>query len=308
MGRKVDNNFFTLPASIGEGFVRMEELPNNLSALIMNFRLNTDMHFEQSKSKEELYSLRFEEIVVPDSFVTQIDSEYLKDTRHQHTSAFLVCNLFDVGYFVHKGTHMKCITIQMTKDWLAKYMRMDIYDEILQHYISMKTASLHMEPLDSEYKRIIAEINEVNQNHPTHITLVQNRIMALIERFFNNLYEKRNNFKSSLKANMSDIEMIRKIEQIITADLTGHCPTINELARIAAMSPSKLKQLFKDIYGKPIYQYYQFNRMQKARSMLLSNKFSVKEVGMSLGYVNLSSFSAAFRKEFKVLPSKLLRA
>ena len=48
--------------------------------------------------------------------------------------------------------------------------------------------------------------------------------------------------------------------------------------------------------------------MQKAKSMLLSNKFSIKEVGMSLGYVNMSNFSAAFRKEFKVLPSQLVRA
>ena len=163
-----------------------------------------------------------------------------------------------------------------------------------------------MEPLDIEYKRVMNETIGVDEDHPTHVTLIQNRIMALIERFFNNLYEKRYQFQYQVKATTYDIEQIRHVEHVITADNVEACPSINELAKMVSMSPSKLKQLFRDVYGKPIYQYYQFYRMQKAKTMLLSKKFSIKEVGMSLGYANLSNFSAAFRKEFKILPSELL--
>lgn len=196
----------------------------------------------------------------------------------------------------------------MDKEWLGKYLRMDIYDEIVQEYIALKTASLHMEPLDAEYKRLMADIIDVKEEHPTHVTMIQNRIMALVERFFNNLYEKRYQFKYQVKANTYDIEQVRKVELAITGDLAHPCPTINELSKMVSISPSKLKQLFRDVYGKPIYQYYQFNRMQKAKAMLLSKKFSIKEVGLSLGYTNLSNFSAAFRKEFNILPSELINS
>jgi AraC-like DNA-binding protein len=263
------------------------------------------MHFEQSKSDEEFYSLRFEESFVSQPLITQIDGEYVKDSRPMHNSAYLVCNYFDLGYFFSKGSHVKCITIQMTKEWLGKYLRMEVYDEIVQQYLALKTASLHMEPLDAEYKRIMLEIIELNESHPSHNAVLVNRTMAMVERFFNNLYEKRYQFRYQVKASTYDIEQIRKVEQVITANLTEPCPTINELSKMVSMSPSKLKQLFKDVYGRPIYQYYQFHRMQKAKAMLLSKKFSVKQVGLSLGYASLSNFSAAFRKEFNILPSEL---
>jgi AraC-like DNA-binding protein len=74
------------------------------------------------------------------------------------------------------------------------------------------------------------------------------------------------------------------------------------------MSPSKLKKQFKDVYGMPIYEYFQKNRMQKAREMLLEGNRSVKAVGMELGFSNLSNFSLAFKKEFDELPSELLKS
>ncbi len=306
MGTRMINNRIEVPSSLGSGYVQFLDLPNNLLAFIMNFTLNDDMHYEQSKSDQELYSLRFEETEVPQSLTTQIDREFYKDSRHHHNSVYLVCSLFDVGYYFSKGTHVQCITVQMDNEWLGKYLKMEVYDEIVQHYIALKTASLNMEPLDAEYKRLMADMIGLREDHPTPVTLLHNRTMALIERFFNSLYEKRLQFRYQVKASTYDIEQIRKVEQMITADPSEPCPTINELAKAVSMSPSKLKQLFRDVYGKPIYQYYQFYRMQKARAMILSQKFSIKQVAMSLGYSNFSNFSAAFRKEFNILPSALI--
>jgi AraC-like DNA-binding protein len=45
--------------------------------------------------------------------------------------------------------------------------------------------------------------------------------------------------------------------------------------------------------------------MQMARDLLLSGDFSVKEVGIQVGYSNLSNFAAAFKKEFHLLPSEI---
>ncbi|MEJ7768576.1 MAG: AraC family transcriptional regulator [Chitinophagaceae bacterium] len=305
MGTRVINNRFLVPSDIGDGYVQQADMINGISAFIMNFTLHTDMHFEQSKSVEELYSLRFEESFVKEALITQIDSEYHKDSRAVHNSAYLVCNYFDLGYFFSKGSHVKCVTLQLTKEWLAKYLQMEVYDEIVQQYVSLKTASLHIEPLDAEYKRLLVDIIDSNQSHPSHVAALENRMMSLIERFFNNLYEKRYQYKYQVRASTFDIEQIRLVEQAVTEDVSEPCPSINDLSKMVSMSPSKLKQLFRDVFGKPIYQYYQFHRMQKAKAMLLSRKFSVKQVGISVGYASLSNFSAAFRKEFKVLPSEL---
>ena len=44
---------------------------------------------------------------------------------------------------------------------------------------------------------------------------------------------------------------------------------------------------------------------QLAKVLLLSHKYSIKEIGLQLGYANFSNFSIAFKKEFNLLPSKL---
>ncbi len=43
--------------------------------------------------------------------------------------------------------------------------------------------------------------------------------------------------------------------------------------------------------------------MNRAKVLMLTHKYSIKEIGSQLGYSNLSNFSIAFKKEFKQLPS-----
>jgi AraC-like DNA-binding protein len=66
--------------------------------------------------------------------------------------------------------------------------------------------------------------------------------------------------------------------------------------------------LFKEVYGYPIYEYYQRYRMERARAMLLSGEHSVKETGYQLGYKSLSNFAKAFRQVFEYAPSDLTKA
>jgi AraC-like DNA-binding protein len=48
--------------------------------------------------------------------------------------------------------------------------------------------------------------------------------------------------------------------------------------------------------------------MQKARLMLLSGNYAVKDIGYTLGYSNLSNFTLAFKKVYGKLPSDVLRS
>ena len=97
------------------------------------------------------------------------------------------------------------------------------------------------------------------------------------------------------------------MESILTGEEVVIPPTIKELARSVAMSESKLKKLFKAVYNLPIYEYFQKHRMQKAKLMLLSERYAIKDVGYKLGYANLSNFTLAFKKIYGKLPSDLIK-
>jgi AraC-like DNA-binding protein len=96
-----------------------------------------------------------------------------------------------------------------------------------------------------------------------------------------------------------------QVEKELLEDFSKTPPTVEALAKKHSIGVSRLKRQFKQVYGKPVYEYYQKYRMAKAKALLLSGDFTVKEVGYKLGYQNLSNFANAFKKEFGVLPSSL---
>ena len=135
----------------------------------------------------------------------------------------------------------------------------------------------------------------------------QNKILRVIERFFAWLYNEMQMISDRSGISLQDIGAAQKIESLLTNDVTQLPPTIKEMARDAAMSESKLKKVFKAVYGLPPYEYYQQQRMHKARLMLLTGQYSIKDVGYTLGYANLSNFTLAFKKVFGQLPRDLVK-
>jgi AraC-like DNA-binding protein len=104
-----------------------------------------------------------------------------------------------------------------------------------------------------------------------------------------------------------DLEAILQIQDRLQANYLDEFPTIQALARSVLMSESKFKKLYKKAFGTSPFEYYQKNRMQKAREMILEGRFTISEIGNMLGYQNLSNFSSSFKKEFSELPSNMLR-
>ncbi|SDG20108.1 AraC-type DNA-binding protein [Dyadobacter soli] len=81
-------------------------------------------------------------------------------------------------------------------------------------------------------------------------------------------------------------------------------PNIAALAREAGMSEPKLRKLFKQTFGKGVFEYYQSARMVEAARLLREKHLSVSEVGYRLGFTNLSHFSRVFEQHIGAKPKK----
>jgi len=71
------------------------------------------------------------------------------------------------------------------------------------------------------------------------------------------------------------------------------------------MSSTKLKKRFKEVYGMKLYEFYNYNRLSRARHWIELGEATVKEAAFRSGYSNLSNFSKAFKKEFGISPHKV---
>ncbi|HEX9513422.1 MAG TPA: AraC family transcriptional regulator [Puia sp.] len=302
----VENNRLVFPERIASGSLTFVKLPNGIHVNIINCRMNQDWLICRKKIREEYYILRFHELTIPDTLEIRIGKERLKESNTTRSIAYLTNTLSDWAYLGAKGTIYKGIDVLFDAVWLAGYLGVGNIDDVLSTYLSLQVENVHTEPLDSEYRRLMQEVVEVDDNSPMRLAIIQNRIMLLIERFFMRIYERKKNSYFDVPLSKADIDRMMQVEASLTRNIFEPAPTINQLSKMVSISESKLKKDFKLIYGLPVYEYFQKIRMQAAKDKLLSGVHSVKEVAMELGYSNLSNFTIAFKKEFGLLPSKLL--
>jgi len=304
----VENNRLLFPEAIATGSLTFVKLPNGIHVNIINCRMNQDWLLCRKKIKEEYYTLRFHELTIPDTLEIRIGKERLRESNTTRSIAYLTNTLSDWAYLGAKGTVYKGIDVLFDAVWLGGYLGVKNIDDVLSTYLSLQVENVHTEPLDSEYRRLMQEVVEVDDSSPMRLAIIQNRVMLLIERFFMRIYERKKNSFFDVPLSKTDIDRMMQVEASLTRNIFEPAPTISQLSKMVAISESKLKKDFKLIYGLPVYEYFQKMRMQAAKDKLLSGDHSVKEVAMELGYSNLSNFTIAFKKEFGLLPSKLLTA
>lgn len=92
----------------------------------------------------------------------------------------------------------------------------------------------------------------------------------------------------------SQVDVVKQIAEHMTDNLNRRI-TIDELSQKFCISATALKNLFKEIYGKPISTYMKEYRIQKAKAMLIETDQSILEIAMAVGYESQSKFGAVFR-------------
>lgn len=85
-------------------------------------------------------------------------------------------------------------------------------------------------------------------------------------------------------------------------------PTLEQLSRTYYMGAHKIQAGFRSLFGLSVFGFLKEFRLQRARLLFEEGNMNVSEVAWAIGYINLSHFSAAFRKRFGVLPKAYLKS
>ncbi len=88
----------------------------------------------------------------------------------------------------------------------------------------------------------------------------------------------------------------------------SRAPNMPHLASVAGMSESKLRRLFRQVFGMSPYDYYQTVRMHEAARLLREAKLSVSEAGYQLGFENLSHFTRVFKQHLSQKPKQYAKS
>ncbi len=302
----MEENLLHLPLSMGAGFFSAYNLPDGLSVMINDANFNDGLLIRRhSVTNQQYFILQFNEPL------THSAGDYGSSTE-QHVydipknSILLTSSLMDTIFIIPPKIRIRSVRIIFGNDFLNGFIGNEMADKFLSNYFSMLLKHRTREPIGTDYRIIMDELIKEKIEHPLRLKFIYNRALLLIEKFVTGFIGKLEKNQQIIKLKDDEISRLIIVESLLVKDYSGVPPTIAALSKVATMSPTKLKKDFKAMYGLPVYEYYQKNRMMRAKALLMEGRYAVKEVGMMVGYTNLGHFAASFKKEFGVLPSEMV--
>jgi AraC-like DNA-binding protein len=282
----VRGGILELPSQIGEGTIHAAHLPSGFSYVIMSFNLRDDLVLYRRESSPRGLCLFFN------------PAPFLSSTAREQETAFA------------RDSFVKRIGIFFPAAFLRQHLRKDILEDLFR-YTDSHPAPTAKEPIPFEYRSLIDDIFAADGRSVLSHFILHNRVLLLAEKFLNAFLTKATfslpDGKAWIKGKEKDLDALKGIVQILSDNQLNKFPSIETLSKTAMMSSTKLKTRFKQIYGMKLYEFYNRNRLEQAREMLKTGDFSVKQVGINIGFSNLSNFAKAFKKEFGVLPKEVLK-
>ncbi|MDB5229568.1 MAG: helix-turn-helix transcriptional regulator [Chitinophagaceae bacterium] len=288
---KNELNNLTIDNELAKGYCWTFTTTDNINLVVFECLVKEEMDVDHFASHGSTYILSFIE-----ASSTDAQRQPVKKVNLYNGSA-------DIHRHIPANTSVRLLMIFIERKHLLQLMDEEAVDALLSNYFERLLKNGKASFPDTDYRGLLEELIAPEIKHPLKHHFIANRIMLLVEKFVTKNLQKREHQETSFSD--SEISRLMKVEGILVKDFSLQPPTIDELSKISAMSPTKLKKDFKCLYGLPIYEYFQKNRMIKARMMISSGEYSIKQVGRMVGYTNLSHFASSFKKEFGILPSEL---
>ena len=278
-GARVANDRVFLPETLGEGFIQEVCLDNGLALCLHHYTLKQEFILRRhaSAEKTEVLTMKFD--------------------RGKEVE-FGTSNFF-TELKIPPDTETNLLVIVTTRQMLLNLLKPGQESPFIENTIRDNSSFVLHEDITGEMERTLNQLNLIDDSTELPALLYQIKAQELIYLLFTRLFSRKE--EASVSVNREDAERIYAVRARLLSDLSSP-PQLPDLARNIGMSATKMKQLFRQIFGDSIYNYYQTARMNEAAHQL--GRLSVSQVGFNVGFTNLSHFARLFEKHHRMKPKR----
>ncbi|MDE1191750.1 MAG: AraC family transcriptional regulator [Arachidicoccus sp.] len=298
----IRDNSISIPASIGEGYIKKIEFGEGFKLLIHHYNLIKDFTIKRNAAivSNDLVSIFFYNNEQPINLVYN-DGKPVKFSQTNDSAIQITSSDMNsvIKFPANSKTHYCVVGMPASK--LSILLNIEKPNSLIQDIIGGQKSFVYFESMNQETKKDLKKLAEINVQTSLSNFYYKIKVQQLLYNLFSEL-QKRDNKPHQL-INNADAEKLLVLRNLILEDLSKP-PVLATLSKLIGMSKTKMKQLFKQTFGDTIYNYYQKKRMEEAAFLLKQAGYSVSHVGYQLGFSNLSHFSRLFEKQFGITPKK----
>lgn len=297
LGTEVKNRRVEIPEEFGKGYCSGFVFNQHIRMLILNYELKEDLIVKNPDiiAQGRMILFKFQNIFPK----TEIPS--VTNRVNDIPSVLIATSTLNTDTVIPIQTNIASINIEIDADYLSGLFDLPEKSQVLQGLLQNTQPLLFEQMIYPSLQKVVDEMMTESVNEIFKLFFLRIKAEELVCRLLVEL--DRREEKHLYALNTIDIQTIYKIRTKIIERLEIP-PVIKELAAGANMSPTKLKRLFKQVFGNSIFSYYQEFRMKEASRLLKEENRSVSDVGYQLGFTNLSHFSRVFKEHIGVKPKR----
>nr|WP_315223782.1 AraC family transcriptional regulator [uncultured Flavobacterium sp.] len=295
------NGVLNFPPHIGTGYIRRLKINHKMHIFIRKFELKEEriVRRENIENDKNLVIIGFHNIIKCKNDVADNPSGLLF-SKTNLPSALISSVGLDEEVIIPANVKTSSIVIAVYSDYLKELLDAGENCNIIQTIISGDQSFLFEEIISPEIQDLAAEIVNATIEEQLHVLYFRAKAEQLIYLLLVELLKRNENSLGMI--NTGDVKIIYRVRDRILENV-NEPPRLEDLVMFSGMSKSKLQNLFKQVFGNSIYNYYQSFRMRQAAEMI-HERVSISEVGYHMGFSNLSHFTRMFEKHIGVKPKK----
>ncbi|WP_044208528.1 helix-turn-helix domain-containing protein [Flammeovirga sp. OC4] len=181
------------------------------------------------------------------------------------------------------------------------YLLSDDSENRLKELIRQEDAWFYYLPLTPRLDKIVTELDEYIQDERSRRGMLFSKMIEIIT-IVKNKSEDEGFENVIFGVHHDDINLMIRIKDEILSDLK-QVPNLKALTLKHGISESKLQRVFKKVYKKPVFQFYNHMRLEEAKQQVIGTKKELGAISFDLGFTDLTHFSKSYYQYFGERPS-----
>lgn len=306
LGANVINNKILIPSSTGFGSIKKIKFEEGLHMRAWDTTYHTQAVFnrvaDNCGTEKQFHVVFFfsPEILFQDN--PRLGKKW-KATGGGNMMFF--SNDADMQFEIKPTDRIRAIDISITTSWIKNAFNNagPLYSSFIHRLQVQPSPTVFFEATSANDYNSLVELHEEILSMDGSMLHIRAGILSLLSNFFDRVVHR--SASEVLRNNIFYYDKMLEAKKIIVSHTMGILPSIDNIAKQVALSPSTLKRNFKLMFQKSIYEYYLDQKMETAMRMLKEKPLSVNEVAATLGYEKSSNFIEMFKKHFGVSPGSL---
>jgi AraC-like DNA-binding protein len=295
IGANISGRFIYIPESKGGGYITGFNW-GNLRMMIRNYHLNEEVVIERTNEFAEGQ----DDVVIMLSGVFTSASKTEEQLMREKANVIICKHAVTSVMDMPSNTIFESVTIAVSREYL-RLLFGNVKHSVVETILESNDNFVFETGISADIIRAAGEIQNQSVPESFESYFYKLKCEELLCYIFTLLMQREQIPTSNM--HIDDIKSIYNIKLRLESNL-NESPNIKSMAIETGMSEPKLRKLFKQTFGKGVFEYYQSLRMQEAAMLLKEKRLTVSEVGYQLGFTNLSHFSRVFEEHIGVKPKK----